>query len=157
MYKHLDLTHNTSDPCVKITYPFHPFYGQSLPVIFESDKPEPCSVCLICGIHRLRIPKWMTEAASESFSISEIPVIDPFCILKAKQLISQAFQSVINSGKLGLNPNQREAGHGKQTASASDPDSECVGKDGKFTAESGSSDYGGNDQADHPKQKQRGE
>ena len=56
---------------------------------------KPCFVCLAGGIHRLRVPERMTDPGSEPFSISEMPVIDPFCVLKAKPFISQLFQSVI--------------------------------------------------------------
>ncbi|KPA17913.1 hypothetical protein MHK_001867, partial [Candidatus Magnetomorum sp. HK-1] len=91
-----NLTHNTYNPSITIKYPFHPYYGRTLPIIFESNRPEPSYLCFVDNTHRTRVPKWMTEPEAEFFSFSQHPIIDPFALLQAHQLINDVFKSHFN-------------------------------------------------------------
>jgi hypothetical protein len=94
MYR--DLINNTYNPTITIKYPFHPFYGRTLPIIFESNRPEPSYLCFVDDEHRTRVPKWMTLPEAESFSLSQHPTIDPFALLQALQIIKDVFKSDLN-------------------------------------------------------------
>lgn len=91
-YRPGNITHNTNDSYIKITYPFHPLFGQFLPLIHETNKPEPAFICRIDDFRQLNVPKWMTEPSAENFSISEIPVINPFSLLESIALVKEYFQ-----------------------------------------------------------------
>jgi hypothetical protein len=62
-------------------------FSTTLPIIFESNRPEPSYLCFVDDTHRKRFPKWMTQPEAESFSLSQHPIIDPFAILLAHQMI----------------------------------------------------------------------
>ena len=47
-------------------------------------------------MYRTRVPKWMTELEAESFSLSQHPIIDPYALLQAHQLIKNVFKSHFN-------------------------------------------------------------
>ena len=98
----------------------------------------------------------MTEPSAESFTISEIPIIDPLSILKAVQLIKQDFRSIAASDKLCPNKNQKEAGHEKQAAANSTFHTKRVGKDGTVPKKAGDSGHGRNDKTNHSKPKRGG-
>ena len=82
-----------NNPLLKITYPLHPLYGQWVRVVSQSEKLEPFYICLIDCKHRLTIPKWMMDNSAESISITQVPIIDPLCLLKAVPIINQSLQS----------------------------------------------------------------
>ena len=54
-----------------------------------------------------KIPKQMTEPDSESFSISDCPMIELICILKSKPILNQDSHYNKKSHKLDLNQNRR--------------------------------------------------
>ena len=126
MKRRINPLHNTNNPFVKITYPFHPLHGMHLPVISENDKPESCYTCLVQNTYRLKIPKWMTEASSESFSIAEMPIIDPFVILKVGPLINKALQSLSNSNTFDQVNKRKEVEREKQTNGTAVSKTKCV-------------------------------
>jgi len=93
----------------------------------------------------------MTEFSSESISISEMPLIDPFSILKAKSLINQIFHSIKHSHSFDQIADRKEVKGEKQTTATSHFHTQCLGKNGAKTTKGGNSSYRKNDQTNQSK------
>ncbi|KPA08994.1 hypothetical protein MHK_010802 [Candidatus Magnetomorum sp. HK-1] len=96
---------------IKINYPFHPNFGQFLKVVYETNCPEPCYLCVVNDTNYRSIPKWMTDPLLTTASITNQPIIDPFYLLKSIPLIEDVLQSINKSIMFNHSSNQKEVKH----------------------------------------------
>ena len=106
---------NTQVRSIKINYPFHPNFGQFLKVVYETNWPEPCYLCVIKDTDYKSIPKWMTDPLLTTTSITNQPIIDPFYLLKSIPLIEDILQLSNKSTTFNLNSNKKEVRHESQS------------------------------------------
>ncbi len=73
---------------VTVYYPFHPYYGKTLPVsrIYSKNK-SPAYVCKIAEHKTLLIPKWVTYPEAEIYKITKASQISFDCLLRLTEYL----------------------------------------------------------------------
>ena len=79
--------HNTGVATIRIYYPFHPYAGQELPVVYKPNRREDAvTVRTDSGDHR-KIPRWMTEQSAADYALMSEVRVHPTAILAVRELL----------------------------------------------------------------------
>jgi hypothetical protein len=79
--------HNAGVATIRIYYPFHPYAGQELPVVYKPNRREEAvTVRTASGDHR-KIPFWMTEQSAADYALSGEVRVHPAALLAVRELL----------------------------------------------------------------------
>ena len=78
---------NASVLRLRVYYPFHPYFGRELEVIYKPNRSE--GVVTVLGPHgsHRKIPVWMTEPDASDYNLSDQPYIQARALLAVRDLI----------------------------------------------------------------------
>lgn len=79
--------HTTGVATIRIYYPFHPYAGQKLPVVYKPNRREDAvTVRTDSGDHR-KIPRWMTEQRAADYALTSEVRVHPAALLAVRELL----------------------------------------------------------------------
>lgn len=79
--------HNAGVSTIRIYYPFHPYAGQELHVVYKPNRREDAVTVRTDGGDYRKIPLWMTEQSSGDYELSAEVRVHPAALLAVRELI----------------------------------------------------------------------
>ena len=80
--------HTASVSKIRVHYPFHPFYGQEVELVYAPNRGEGTVTVLVEESNHRKIPLWMVEPKASEYSPSERASTDFRALLSVKELIT---------------------------------------------------------------------
>ena len=80
--------HTASGAKIKVHYPFHPFYGQELELVYKPNRGEGTVTVFVEHRSHRKIPLWMVEPKASEYLLTEQAYIHFRALLSVKELIT---------------------------------------------------------------------
>jgi len=89
--------HNASVSRIKVYYPFHPYYGQELEVVYKPNPQEGTVTVYVKDRNHQKIPLWMVDPKASEYKLSDQAYIHFKALLSLKELIPISCRVLYNS------------------------------------------------------------